>query len=53
MARRRRNQSFAEWAVRGLIRRVIALAIVVVAAYIVYRVGMWAFTEAARQTMGN
>jgi hypothetical protein len=53
MARRRRNQSFAEWAVRDLIRGVVALIIAVVAAYLVYRVGTWAFTEAARQTMGN
>ncbi len=53
MGRRRRNQSFAGWAVRGLIRGVIALILAVVAAYIVYRVGMWAFTEAARETMSH
>jgi hypothetical protein len=53
MTRRRRNQSFAEWAFWGLVRGVLALITAVVAAYLVYRVGTWAFTEAARQTIGN
>ena len=37
----------------GLIRGVVALVIAVVAACIVYRVAIWVFAEAARQTVGN
>ena len=49
MGRRRRGrESFAEWAVRGLIRGVAGIALALLATYLIYRVVMAAFAEATR-----
>ncbi len=48
MARRRRNERIAEWAIRGLSRGVLGIVIVLIAAYFVYRIVVWAFADAAR-----
>lgn len=48
----RSRQGFAEWAVKGLIRGVVGIALALLAAYLVYRVAA-AFAEAARQTLGG
>ena len=50
---RRRRESFAEWAVRGLIRGVAGIALALLAAYLIYRIAAAAFAEAARQTLGG
>ncbi len=48
MARRRRNERIAEWAIRGLSRGVLGIVIALIAAYFVYRIVVWAFADAAR-----
>lgn len=53
MGRRRRRQGFAEWALRGLIRGVVGIALALLAAYLIYRVVIAAFAEAARQALGG
>ena len=52
MARRRRDDSFAEWAICGTTHGVLGIILAVVAAYLVYRVAVWALSEAARQAIG-
>ena len=49
----RRRRSFAEWAVRGLIRGVLGIALALIAGYVAYRIVAGAFAEAARQTLGG
>ena len=46
------RESFAEWAVRGLIRGVAGIALALLATYLIYRVVMAAFAEAVRQGVG-
>ena len=53
MGRRRRRQSFAEWAVKGLIRGVVGIALALLAGYLIYRVVVAAFAEAVRQGVGG
>ena len=53
MGRRRRRESFAEWAVRGLIRGVVGIALALLAAYLIYRIAAAAFAEAVRQGVGG
>jgi len=53
MARRKRDDSFADWAIRGTIRGISGIVLAIVAAYLVYRVVIWALAEAAQQTMGT
>ncbi len=36
---------------RSLVRSVLGLILAIVAAYLVYRVAVWAFAEAAQQTI--
>ncbi len=48
MPTRRRNEGFAEWAMRSLMRGVLGLIIALIAAYFVYHVVVWGFAEAAR-----
>jgi hypothetical protein len=52
MARRRHDDSFAEWAICGTTHGVLGIILAVVAAYLVYRVAVWALSEAARQAIG-
>ena len=54
MGRRSRSrQGFAEWAVKGLIRSVVGIALALLAGYPAYRIVQWAFAEAARQSLGG
>jgi hypothetical protein len=53
MAKRRRDENFADWAIRGTIRGVLGILLALVAAYLVYQVTIWAFANAARQTVGH
>jgi hypothetical protein len=53
IARRRRDDNFAEWAISGTSRGVLGIILAVVAAYLVYRVAVWALSEAARQAIGT
>jgi hypothetical protein len=53
MARRRRDDNFAEWAIRGTSRGVLGIILAVGAAYLVYHVAVWALSEAARQAIGT
>ena len=54
MGRRSRSrQGFAEWAVKGLIRGVVGIALALLAAYLIYRVVMAAFAEIGRQGLGG
>ena len=51
--RRRRDRSFIEWALRGLVGRVLALAVALIAGYLIYLTVQQAFAEAARDLLGS
>ena len=53
MGRRRRRQSFTEWAVNGLIRGVVGIALALLASFLIYRVAAAAKAAAARQALGG